>query len=361
MKIANADGSLFHDSGDVTVTTAYSSLTTARFVRPVVEDLGVALFDDMQFDEKSSIPLEPWFSSTAATAKPGASNTGHSGVLTLLAGDQIITTNGTIIENREITGVVKVRAANVIIRNCWIRGSSGGLYLVDATHSACVNLLVEYCTVTPDVAFLSIAWNGFMGHGYTARYNDIYNTVDGFVAFALSSDPTEVANVVCEYNWVHDLYCWTPDPGHGDNITHNDGIQIAGGKNITIRGNNFSVNPSVNSHPDVGGMSCVMLTPDLLYGHGENILIEDNWFNYGSAMLNLNQASTPDTVSTVTVQNNKFGRMGTRSAGRDENTTPFLILADPALNCIGMRATTGPDTQGNVFEDTGLPVTVTRA
>lgn len=68
--VYNADGSLFHDSGSVGLTTTYTSLTTARFGRPVVYDVGLTDYDDIQFDGTSSDPLPPWMGSAVAELLP---------------------------------------------------------------------------------------------------------------------------------------------------------------------------------------------------------------------------------------------------------------------------------------------------
>ena len=61
LMVYNADGSLFHDSGLIALTTSYANLTTARFGRPVIYDIGLTDLDDLQFDGLSAEPLPPWF------------------------------------------------------------------------------------------------------------------------------------------------------------------------------------------------------------------------------------------------------------------------------------------------------------
>lgn len=298
---------------------------------------------------------------TAATVappvdlKPGDSNTGYVGTLTTLAGNQTITVPGTTIEGRDIYGRVFVQAANVTLRNCRIRGTMSitDQTLVDSTHPAVSNLLIEDCTLTPDQP--STQWNAVAGHDYTVRRCNVYGTVDGFAAHN-TTYPAQQANVLIESSWVHDLHCWTPDPGHSDNRTHNDCIQIHGNGGVTIRGNNFTSNPGVTSAAGLGGMSCIMLTPGVSVA--PNNVVEDNWFDYGTACLNLNRKDTSDTATSMLVQRNRFGRHGSK----DGDPMTFRIIGDRYLSLPGLPASTGPDnTNGNVFDDTGLPITVNRS
>lgn len=288
-------------------------------------------------------------------AKPDASNTGHNPALIdgTITGNVSITSNGYVLENKIITGYVIVKAANVIIRNCWIQGEGT---LVRAWDAPCQNLLVEYCTLAPSTP--SITSQGIHGHGYTARFCNVYNVVDGFGAFDGTGVP---ANVLIERNWVHDLYC-NLDAGQWDGITHNDCIQIHGSGGIHIFYNNLESNPSTGSLSTVGGTSCVMMQPGKSYGNCDDVRIENNWLNYGTACLNLGRGSLLSTATAqAIVRNNRFGRKGSRTGGASVDTMTYRILAASALDCPGLPSSTGPDiNNGNVFDDTGLPVTVNR-
>lgn len=61
---------------------------------------------------------------TSNGAWPGATNTGVPAGVTLTAytGPMIITTNGTVIDGKSITGDLRIKAANVIVKNCKIFG-----------------------------------------------------------------------------------------------------------------------------------------------------------------------------------------------------------------------------------------------
>jgi hypothetical protein len=180
----------------------------------------------------------------AATAggyvKPTASNTGVPAgtALTVHRGDMVVTTPGTVIENLDVYGFIQIRAANVTVRKCRVRGTSGranNTGLIDCNHTAVRNAVIEDCLLIPD--FPSVWLTGVIGKEYTARRCDVSQVVDGFGAYnsSIRTDPT---NVVIESNYIHDLSWFSSDPNHSDG-THNDGVQVQGGANVTIRGNNI--------------------------------------------------------------------------------------------------------------------------
>ena len=178
---------------------------------------------------------------TGGYTKPDASNTGirAGSTLTVRRGDIVITEPGTVLENLDIFGFVKIRAANVVIRNCRVRGSGPGRSntgLIDCNHGAVRNALIEDCLLVPDSP--SVWLDGVIGKEYTARRCNVYNTVDGFGVYNIS-DRSAPANVTIESCFIHDLSYFKKDPNHGNGPTHNDGIQIQGGSHIVVRGNNI--------------------------------------------------------------------------------------------------------------------------
>ena len=179
--------------------------------------------------------------STGGYVKPDATNTGvRPGTrLAVHRGDIVITTPGTVIENKDIYGFVKIRAANVVIRNCRVRGSGPGRSntgLIDCNHRNVRNALIEDCLLVPDKP--SVWLDGVIGKEYTARRCHVYNTVDGFGVYNVTQKTAPV-NVRIESCYVHDLSYFSKDPNHANGPTHNDCVQIQGGANIVIRGNNF--------------------------------------------------------------------------------------------------------------------------
>lgn len=278
--------------------------------------------------------------------KPDSSNTGHTGTLTEHHGNLIITTPNTVIEDMDVFGNIQIRTSGVQILNSRVRGGTSGDALIDCRHVNCVDAYIEHCTLVPD--YPSTTWNGIIGHDYTAKWNNIYGTVDGFGVYNTNTGhQTDLTNVLIESNWVHALYCKTPDPSHTDNRTHNDCVQIQGGGGVTILGNSFMANPGAGSSVGLSGTSCVMITPNVS-ACPDNV-IEYNWMDYGGACINIS-AKNKGPTTTALVQYNQFGRNG-----------GYRILIYNDLVCAGLPSVTGTDTaNGNVYADNGDPVTVNR-
>ncbi len=233
----------------------------------------------------------PTFSGLAEAgyAKPTASNTGVSAGITLKVhrGDIVVTTPGKVIQNLDIYGRVLIRAANVVVKNCRIRGTnspSSNTGLVDCNHKYVKNALIERCLLKPDRA--TVWLTGVIGKEYTARWNNVYNVVDGFGAYNISSR-TSPTNVRIESNYIHDLSYFSSDPNHGGGPTHNDCIQIQGGSNVVIVGNNIqcfmSTTAGTQNYPARNIGQGIVVTPNVAPVTGSTISY--NWLDGGKASL----------------------------------------------------------------------------
>lgn len=247
--------------------------------------------------------------------KPTNANTGvvPGTVLTphnTSAADLIITRDGTLLENLDIYGDIKVRARNVVIRNCRLYGGkhipASNTGIVDANSSACYSLLVEDCTIIP--VRPSYYRDGIVGHEYTARRNRIKNTNDGLGVFNRPGGPVQ-ANVTIEGNYISDLTYWSNDPAHSDG-THNDGIQVQGGENILIVGNTVvaSAVTGAGSAPNPRGTHAgigIMLQQNV--AKLANVVVRRNWVDDGQTSINIAVGSKYSDI-VVTVQSNFLGR-----------------------------------------------------
>jgi hypothetical protein len=262
-------------------------------------------------------------------ARPGPSSTGHLSAaadLVTIIGDVTLRTAGTVLEGKRITGKVRVKANDCVVRDCLITGTGT---LIEAWDGF-TGLLVEDTTLAP--AIPSITSQGIHGGGYTARRLNVSGVVDGFGAFGPAGKPADVTVVD---SWVHDLHC-APDPSRSDGITHGDCVQLHGGGRVEIRRNTLTANAGPTSIGGVAGMSCVMMAPGSR-GPAPGVVIEGNWLDHGTACLNLG-LGTAGVGSDVTVVGNRFGRNG-----------GHRILAAKGL----------PLTHsGNVYDDDGTPVAV---
>ncbi|MFC0644608.1 hypothetical protein [Cellulomonas phragmiteti] len=246
-----------------------------------------------------------------AGGKPGASTTGvPAGVnLTRHDGDIVVTQAGTVIENMDVHGFITVRAPNVTIRRSVVRGSGPGttnIGLVNCNHSACSNLLVEDVTLVPKQP--SVWLNGIFGHDYTARRVNTYHVVDGFQIHNVRNNGGPV-NVVIENSWCHDMSYFHSDPNHSNGPTHNDCIQIQGGTDIRITGNNLesfmSTKAGDQNYDARNRGSALMVTPNAAAVSRVNVT--GNWLDGGYASAYFS-TSKFGAMRFGTFSGNMFGR-----------------------------------------------------
>lgn len=307
--------------------------------------------------------------------KPSAVNTGPVGTLAPYSGDFTVTAAGTVIQNLDIAGFVKVRAANVTVRNCVVRGSGPGTTntgLIDCNHVAASNVLVENCLLVPDQP--SYWLNAIIGHDYTIRRCQAYNVVD-FCGAYNSATPTARADVVIEGNYFHDLAYFSPDPNHTDNRTHNDGVQIQGNFGHRIVGNTILANVSTKAgngypgaspaptaadpyYPSVTGQA-IGITPNV--SQVGDVLIDSNWLDYGAQTITIIPGSQGVDAASVTIAKNRFGR-NQPSISKGGVSAKRAILIDPAVGTITnvSNATAAAPTLANTYEDNGAAVTIYR-
>lgn len=285
----------------------------------------------------------------AASEKPDSTNTGASGTLTPLYGDQTITTANYTLSDRDIYGRVIVRAAGFTMTNCRVRGttSSTADALVDVRHASVSGAVIEDCTITPDTP--NIYWTGIIGHDFTATRCNIYGSVDGFGVYNTNNQSAQT-NVLIVGCYVHDLHCYTPCSYQPDNKTHNDGIQIQGGGGVTITGCTFDASPGPTSVAGVNCTGAIMVTPNV--SACPNMTFSDNWLDGrdAAAIINISDKGK-GTATTANITGNRFGR----------GSTGYMMLLDVALTFPGLPTATGYDTtNGNVYDDNDAVVRVYR-
>ena len=332
--------------------------SSARYVRVTVNGNSQNSWASInEFQVNAAVPVTP-APGTPGSYKPSAANTGVRPGTTLKphntgGQDLVITQDGTVLENLDVYGDIKVRARNVIIRNSRLRGGKGipgsNTGIVDANSAAVVNLLVEDCTLTPDRP--SYYRDGIVGHDYTARRNHISRTNDGLGIFN-RKDTSLNANVRVEANYIHTLTYWSNDPAHDDG-THNDCIQIQGGQNIQIVGNTIKCDAvtGAGSAPSPRGPHAGqgILVQQNVSPTG-NINIEKNWLDDSAASLKISHSPEKGrTQITVTVRDNKFGR--NQYDYNMNSRYPLRIFDASACNVLGVNR---PSNTTNRWEDNGV-------
>jgi hypothetical protein len=238
---------------------------------------------------------------------PDATNTGvPAGIeLTPVEGNVFVREAGTVIEGQDIHGCIVIEAPDVAIRNTRVTGpcafsirSIRGEY---AGGGALIEDVEVDCQHTPSTAFGS--------DDMTVRRVYVHGCVNGF---------NINNNVTVEDSFVDDPY--EADDAHAD------GIQLAGGSDIVIRGN--TIFTSV-------GTSAIIAHPT----DNANVIIEDNLLGGGSYAL---YCPTNHSVE-FRVIDNQFSRRFNDMGG----------VYGPWTSC-----ETATEVRGNVWADTQDSVTL---
>ena len=179
---------------------------------------------------------------------PDATNTGANCSSLTPSGSITVTTNGAVVEGKNISGSITIQASNVTIRNDCV--TSSGIYPVRLVSGS--NLTVEDTTITGTGGGCSRAVEPAGGSATMDRLN-ISGCEDGVQMYD---------NDTLQNSYIHDL-AFTGG-------SHNDGVQQNGGRNDIVRHNTI-FNPHnqtscVNFTTDFGGISDITITGNLLNG-----------------------------------------------------------------------------------------------
>ena len=211
---------------------------------------------------------------------------------------------------------------------------------MDCNHPDTRNALIEDCYLVPD--YPSVWLDGVIGKEYTARRNNVFWTVDGFGAYNIT-DPSAPTNVRIEQNFIHDLAYFSRDPNHDNGPTHNDGIQVQGGDNVSIEGNTIlmlmSRKKGTLDYPARNVGQGILIQPNV--APIRNSRIANNWIYGGKAGIYILRGD----LGTM-----KFGACTGNRLGRDQyqyrggSTYPIRVQRG---------ATFTNDLTENMWADTG--------
>jgi hypothetical protein len=241
-------------------------------------------------------------------ARPGPDNTGPTNRSILKSvGSMTITQDGAVIENVFVRGTIDIQANNVTIRNFVVDATGEGFGIRPAFGKS--------GQVIEDGEIYGANQDGVYGEGYTARRLNIHDTGgDGFKT---------QGNSLIESSWVHHIGLAAG--------SHADGVQIMSGAHIIVRGNFFDMpfsDTTANSN------SSIIIKTD--FGDIDDVLFENNWCNGGNFTVYVRSGAGGGVPTNIRILNNRFGH--------DYHYGPFSIEGTPLI-------------QGNVWDDTGLPVT----
>jgi hypothetical protein len=230
----------------------------------------------------SPTPMPTPTATTAAPAAfPDATNTGVPAgtTLTAYAGPMTITTAGTVIDSKRITGCIVIKANNVTISRSLLQ-SNGCFFNVLSDNG---NTGLKLTDVEIDGQNNVTGDSAINGGGFTCLRCDIHGTLDGIKA---------QSNVVVQDSYIHDL-AMTAD-------SHNDGIQSLGTTSLQIRHNTIVVKD--------GATSAVILSTGSA-SDMRNVAIDSNLLGGGAFTVYGGYQAGTDTlskVSNIAVTNNRF-------------------------------------------------------
>ena len=242
---------------------------------------------------------------------PDATNTGVPAGTTLTAytGPLTITTAGTVIDRRKITGCVVIKANNVTIKNSLLQ--TNGCFFNVLSDNGNTGLLLQ--DVEIDGQGNTTGDSAVNGGGYTCLRCDIHGTSDGFKAGT---------GVIIQDSWIHDL---AQGPGG-----HNDGVQSLGTTSLKIIHNSIVVQD--------GATSAIILSTGSASAM-KNVEIRDNLLGGGAYTVYGGYASGRDTLSKVA----NISITGNR----------FTTVVHPKSGAYGPMTSVDPPvvTSGNVWHD----------
>lgn len=291
----------------------------ARLDNPVAGAAGVAAYEGTA--EQVRLPPasanDPCQTFPALPApKPIASNTGVPVGTSLTASGSITaSTANMVIDGKDVTGTIDVFANNVTIKNTRLK--SNGYYgiRINGSVSGTRVLHSEIFAPAPSGNYIGInadGTNSFICGNYLHGFENAM-TITG-------------SSSIIQANFIEKLFYITSPP------PHYDGIEVYGGNNQKLWGNNILMTDNAgNWLSDTGAIN-----PTAYGGSNiDNVEINGNWFGGGSNTLNLGQQDT-SILSNVKVTNNHWYR-------------------SPAGIC---RCNDPPPSvwSGNVWDDTGATI-----
>jgi len=253
--------------------------------------------------------------------RPGPTNTGvPAGTkLTPHYGNLTITTAGTTLDAMDIHGFVTIKAPNVKITRSIVRGgvATNNVGLI-TNYDVNGSVVVEDSELVP--AFPSVWIDGIKGRNFTIRRVNSHGTNDNVKVHG--------DNVVVDSSWLHGTVWRSQDPNLGNTPTHNDAVQVLGGRNIRI----------LNSTLEQADNAGIQVTQD--FSATTDLEIRGNWIDGGGCSINLAHKKL-SSMSGITVTGNRFGR--------NQRLDDCAIIATQSTRLTH---------SGNVWEDNGSAVRI---
>lgn len=217
---------------------------------------------------------------------PWSDNTGPSDPNALTSsGTTTITTDGAVVENIDLTGLLKIDASDVTVRNFRIRATSHyGLQIESGSR----NVLVEDGEI--------------LGAGSSNVY--VMPGADKVTIRRLWSHDSnsdhlkfEGTNLLVESSFF--------EKACADGEGHCDGVQSKDGQDAVFRYNTFYF--PVPGTPDYPGAPYKCNTPFQIEDSAGGFVVDSNWVNGGNYSFNCKQSGTVSVINNVIGRSYKYG------------------------------------------------------
>jgi hypothetical protein len=217
------------------------------------------------------------------SVKPTAANTGvPAGTSLTTSGSITVSTPGTVIDGKDVTGSITVNANNVTIKNSKIH-TSGGYWAIKSDIDPTGTKIINNEIYSPNGFYTGITLNNVFICG---------NYIHGFENMI-----TGGSNMTIQANYMDKLDGVDANP-------HYDGIEIYWGNNTKVWGNNIMMR-DVNGNW-LGDTGAINLTTE--NSNIDNVDIRGNWIGGGSYTLYVVRSSvnTQYRYTNVSVVNNRW-------------------------------------------------------
>ncbi len=217
--------------------------------------------------------------------KPTASNTGVPAgtVLTPYAGPYTITTNGAVIDGKDITQTLTINASNVTIKNSKIHPASGQSTMAIVVKGSGTKILFSEVYTASGGGYVGIL-GGDM-------------TVCGCYLHGWENAMTVSGGVMVQANYIDKLLS-------AQSGAHYDGIEMYDGSNSKFWGNNIRLTDASDKwRTETGALNVTTEWSSI-----KNVEIRGNWFGGGSYTLYIRKSSSGNgyTYSAIKVQDNRW-------------------------------------------------------
>ena len=137
-------------------------------------------------------------------------------------------------ENIDYQGHVYLTGKHYRFRNCRFSGPlNPTTATVQSRYATSEDIIFEDCTFKP--RSVNTNAGNIIGRGFTLLRCDLSGGIDG--AGPAVADGGTRTDVIIQQSYLHGLLRYCPDASQGDNQSHSDGIQWAGGFGLTLLGN----------------------------------------------------------------------------------------------------------------------------